>query len=66
MTGEGQLFTIETILEIILQICTDPDYIHNSNVIHKDLKPGNIIIDQQVDCIHVNLIDFGLAQVKLI
>jgi serine/threonine protein kinase len=34
-------------------------YMHNSNVIHRDIRPKNIMIDQCGDC---KLIDFGTAK----
>tara|TARA_B110000305_G_C18799537_1_gene342000 strand:+ start:321 stop:473 length:153 start_codon:yes stop_codon:yes gene_type:complete len=35
------------------------NFIHKANVMHRDLKPGNILIDD--DC-NVLLCDFGLAR----
>jgi len=44
---------------IIYQILCALKYMHTANVIHRDLKPGNILINS--DC-HVKVCDFGLAR----
>ncbi len=46
------------VLEITSQIASALDYAHQQNVIHRDLKPGNILISND----KAILTDFGLAQ----
>jgi len=50
--------TIEVILPVIRQVADALDYAHKEKVIHRDVKPGNIMIDQAG---HVKVLDFGLA-----
>ena len=42
----------------MLQIISAVQYMHNNRVIHRDLKMGNIFIDENMD---LKIGDFGLA-----
>jgi len=46
-------------LELFLQVCHAVEYVHASGVVHLDIKPENILVD---DAGHVFLTDFGLAR----
>jgi hypothetical protein len=56
----GEKVTLETALEIIIQIGSALHYAHQEGIIHRDVKPGNILMDQRDRPL---LTDFGLAKV---
>jgi len=45
--------------KVLLDICDAVEYIHRKQVIHKGLKPENILVTRQGD--HIKIIDFGLS-----
>ncbi|MDD3731264.1 MAG: protein kinase [candidate division Zixibacteria bacterium] len=51
---------LETKLDMIVQVCKALDYAHKNGVIHRDIKPTNILIDRQGN---PRVADFGIAQI---
>lgn len=52
-------FTPAQALQIVSVICDALQYAHQRRVSHRDIKPGNILIDTQG---HVKIADFGIAK----
>ncbi len=48
-------------LDIVLQICRALSYAHKNGVIHRDIKPGNVLIDSEGNAM---VSDFGTAQLR--
>lgn len=47
------------VIQITYNLLCSLKFLHSANVIHRDLKPGNILIDQ--DC-QTKICDFGLSR----
>jgi serine/threonine protein kinase len=65
LLSAGRTFTPLETLNIIVPLCRALDFAHQNGVIHRDVKPGNIILDRSGQPF---LADFGvakLAQVNL-
>ena len=50
---------IAWVIDVLQQITQALDYLHRGGFIHRDIKPGNIFIDQHD---HVTLLDLGIAR----
>jgi len=50
---------IRDVLRLFSKICAAVAYAHQRGVIHRDLKPGNILIDEEGE---PHIVDFGLAK----
>lgn len=64
LSEKGKLSTEEAI-PIFIQIANGMFHAHQNGVIHRDLKPGNIIIGKSRDNgLLVKIIDFGIAHIE--
>ena len=52
----------ERALEVITQAGSGLDAAHEAGLVHRDVKPGNILIAEDSDGEHVYVCDFGLAR----
>ena len=50
---------LKKIANIISQVGGALDYAHSMGVIHRDFKPGNVLLDKFENCL---LTDFGIAK----
>ncbi|TFK51747.1 Pkinase-domain-containing protein [Heliocybe sulcata] len=55
----GQQLTNEHVQYFLYQILRGMKYIHSASVVHRDLKPGNLLVN--ADC-ELKICDFGLAR----
>lgn len=60
----GRLVPIETVIEIVKQVCRALKLAHTEDppIIHRDIKPQNILIGYEADGLRARLSDFGLAK----
>ncbi|MCG8534841.1 MAG: serine/threonine protein kinase, partial [Pseudomonadales bacterium] len=48
-------------LRVIMQVAKALGYAHKNNVIHRDIKPGNILLDREGNA---RVVDFGIARLS--
>lgn len=49
-------------LQLFLQVCHAVQHAHSKGVIHRDIKPGNVLVTTQDGRPHAKVIDFGIAK----
>tara|TARA_B110001452_G_scaffold4181_1_gene3832 strand:+ start:16173 stop:17690 length:1518 start_codon:yes stop_codon:yes gene_type:complete len=58
-TTAGKRFTLSKVRSFIEELAGALDFCHSNGIIHRDIKPGNILIDQLGS---LKLADFGLSR----
>lgn len=58
---QGPRLGIRRIAQIVLDLAQALDYAHGLGVVHRDVKPANIMLDAKGDAL---LADFGLARIE--
>lgn len=51
--------TLDTRVRLMIQLCRAVDHAHRHLVVHRDLKPGNVLVDAEGNA---KLLDFGIAR----
>ena len=57
---QGATFTVDELLPLVRQICSALEYAHGRQVVHRDLKPGNVMVNSRGEA---KLMDLGIARV---
>lgn len=60
LMSEGE-FSLREIQAMIGQVCDALDFAHEHGVVHRDIKPGNILIEEDGTA---KIVDFGLAKME--
>jgi serine/threonine-protein kinase len=60
-TKPDSLLTIPKVLSIVARVADALGYAHTLNVVHRDVKPANIMYDLESDTVKVT--DFGIARI---
>ncbi len=60
----NQIIPIETTIDLIKQVCRGLSQAHRENppIIHRDIKPQNILVGYEADGLRARVSDFGLAK----
>ncbi len=56
----SRLLTLDMIVKSMVQVGDALDYAHSRGVLHRDVKPSNVLIDERGNCL---LTDFGIAKI---
>lgn len=59
--GDGSAFTTRKLLAAFSQLCLAVHYAHERGVVHRDIKPGNIMLGAYGE---VYLLDWGVAKIS--
>ena len=61
---EARALPLAQRIELFVLICEGVQHAHQKGVIHRDLKPGNLLVDEVDGRAHPKIIDFGIATVS--
>ncbi|MCX6559127.1 MAG: protein kinase [Candidatus Aminicenantes bacterium] len=58
--ADKRRWSVEEAVRFIIEVAEALDSTHKKNIIHRDIKPGNILVDAEG---HPHLVDFGIARI---
>ncbi|HUQ75003.1 MAG TPA: bifunctional serine/threonine-protein kinase/formylglycine-generating enzyme family protein [Burkholderiales bacterium] len=58
---KNERFELKEMVRIMGELCEALDYAHKAGIVHRDVKPGNVMIDGEM---RVKLTDFGVARIQ--
>ncbi len=60
LIAQGEKFTVPEVTKLMEQVCSGLDFAHQHGIVHRDIKPGNILLDKNRK---PYICDFGVARV---
>ncbi len=64
MLREQGPFAPQMAAEIVAQVCSALEAAHKKNIVHRDIKPDNIVVDATPTGTSVKVLDFGIAWMR--
>ncbi|MBI1272041.1 protein kinase [bacterium] len=63
--ARGRKFSEDEVLSFVEQVAEALSHAHSKRVVHRDIKPGNILLEKDEDAgtERVKLVDFGIAKI---
>jgi serine/threonine protein kinase len=58
----GNQFSLKTVLMIADQLLGRIEWIHEKNVVHRDIKPGNFVIGRRLNANLIYVVDMGISR----
>ncbi len=55
----GRIFPLKDIKKLICDLCSAVEHLHKNGIIHRDINPNNIMLD---DKLNIKLIDYSIAR----
>jgi serine/threonine protein kinase len=55
---------LQPVTEITTQVCAALEEAHHQDIIHRDIKPDNIIVREMQSGLRVTVLDFGIAKLR--
>lgn len=59
---QGARLNVLDAAEMLKQICSGLGHAHANGIVHRDIKPGNVLISKAADHVQYRILDFGIAQ----
>jgi two-component system sensor kinase len=60
--GAGGRLSVESAIRVAIDVLRALQHAHDGDVLHRDVKPANVIVDEGEPISHAVLIDFGFAR----
>ncbi len=61
---QEQSLTRSEALEVLAQVCDGLGFAHRQHIVHRDIKPTNVRVQQDGRRLHAKVMDFGVAKIS--